>query len=326
MSEIEAPSRAALQGGEARPSPGVWAPGVQLMQPGGWPRMGGLLLLCAWLPALLLGAGHLHAPRSWVDPFAMAATWLLALYLTLCFLKAPRRGADTPDTAARSPTESGVETAPQPQEHGGPSVARGDAGAATHEEPDDLERGAAAPPTLAQASHVPADASSAVQLRHVEVRMATAEIARRTVVGCGLLDASTKDLECASADLGAIQDEMGHTLRVMAGLRARLLSLSGKVHAISRAALRADHKAPANLDAAGTLHDIVAMSDEEIEQCHRLTERIGEAERNVERRVEALQRSLDRLAHHAQRGMDESHQVMGLTRQVQAAVAESKES
>jgi hypothetical protein len=326
MSDIEAPSRAALQGGEARPGLGVCAPGVQLMQAGGRPRKAGLLLLCAWLPALLLGAGHLQAPRSWVELSAMAASWLLALYLTLCFIKAPPRGADTPDAAARSPAESGVEVALQPRDHGDPPVARADAGEVTPAEPDGVARGAGASPTRAQASHVLTDASSAVQLRHVEVRMATAEIARRTIVSCGLLDASTKDLECATADLGAIQDEMGHTLRVMAGLRARLLSLSGKVHAISRAALRADHKAPANLDAAGRLHDIVGMSDDELEQCHRLTERIGEAERNVERRVEALQRSLDRLAHHAQRGMDESHQVMGLTRQVQAAVAESKES
>ncbi len=263
--------------------------------------------------------------RRWVELIVIALAAVLALYAVRRAYKVLRSERSAAAADAQHMAEQAFELPTPADPHGGAAAAPVSApGAALPS--DGLAWAADVAESLSQVSLRLAQDAAQVPLRGTEIRMATDEIARRTIVTCGLLDASTKEVERAVADASAIQDEMGHTMKVMAGLRARLLSLSSKVHAISRAALRAEHRAAASDDAPHTLHEVIGISDNELEECHRLTERIADAERAIERRIEALQRAFESVLRHAERGMSESQQVMALTRQVGSSLGRGVES
>jgi hypothetical protein len=162
-----------------------------------------------------------------------------------------------------------------------------------------------------------ADAHLAMQLENLEVRSAIGEIARRTVALCGMLDADTKDAERAGADLEAIQDEERFVLQLMTALRARLLALAQRCHALGEAA----QATPQRGETRESIGALVDATGAEITQCHQLSERVGGAERMNERRIESMRRSTDSLVCRAERGMREAQQLMVLTRQIEASQA-----
>ncbi|MGL6109919.1 MAG: hypothetical protein ACRC2B_07450, partial [Rubrivivax sp.] len=136
---------------------------------------------------------------------------------------------------------------------------------------------------------------------------------------CGMLDSDTQDAERASADLDAIQDEERHSLQLMAALRARLLVLAQRCHALAEAAQAS--AAPQRGDMGASIDELTGAANAEISQCHQLSERVGGAERMNERRIESMRRSTDSLLCRAERGMREAQQLMVLTRQIEASQA-----
>jgi hypothetical protein len=161
----------------------------------------------------------------------------------------------------------------------------------------------------------PPGALATLQLQAVESKQAAAEVARRVLVAAGLFEAIGRQAEQSRADVAAVQDEMGHTLRSMAALRTRLMALGTAVHAAARAAR------PEQTEGEGAhLDALVARAEEELLQCQRGSERVSEAGRNVGQRLDALHRGVDGIARRVEHGLTESQLGMGLTKQVQAAL------
>ena len=75
-----------------------------------------------------------------------------------------------------------------------------------------------------------------------------------------------------------------------------------------------------NEEAARAVRGIIDSSITEIEECHRMTERTSEALHTTDRRIAAVHRSMGDIVRQNERGMSESQQVMGLTRQVEASI------
>lgn len=162
-----------------------------------------------------------------------------------------------------------------------------------------------------------AEASSDLRTCHAEIRMATDEIARRTVALAGMLDACSQAMETAVADLDALQDEERVAQKVLVTLRARLLALDHRNHALMRTALAGNGVA----EDPGALEKAVQAAETQVLHCHQLSERLGAAERGAVRHVDSLRRIAEVLTHHAQRGLRESQQLMVLTRKVGASLA-----
>jgi hypothetical protein len=150
--------------------------------------------------------------------------------------------------------------------------------------------------------------------------MVTDEIARRTVALAGMLDACSQAMESAAADLDALQDEERVVQKVLVTLRARLLALDHRNHALMRTALGG----PGAADDPGALVKAVQAAEAQVLHCHQLSERLGAAERGAARHVESLRRVAELLSHHAQRGLRESQQLMVLTRKVGASLARAQ--
>ena len=281
----------------------IWTPGLRLMQRLELGAGLGLLLLGTWLPLLLAlllwnqplqlpALTPLHALLDGQFGMRLGAHWaplglvlvavLVSLYLAVCL--------------RRSLSEQALQTQ-----------------AAAGERLEQL-RGSAR-----RHAEVLARAHAALRLDNVEVRAAIGEVARRTVALCGMLDADGQDAERASADLDAIRDEERHALQLMAALRARLLTLARHCEALREAAGEAIVSRLGEPDGpAVELGEAVGL---EIANCHQLSERVGGAERQNERRIESMRLGTDRLVCRAERGLREGQQLMVLTRQIQASQA-----
>ena len=172
---------------------------------------------------------------------------------------------------------------------------------------DDLAR-------LHRAAHELAGAHAQLQLHGLQVRIATGEIARRTIALCGMLDADTHDAEQAGADLEAIQDEEQHTQQLMSNLRAGLLAWARRCQTLGELARgESDADTPAD--------ELAEAAGAGASHCHQLSERVSAAERLNDRRIGSMRRAVDRLQSRAERGMREAQQLMVLTRQIDAAQA-----
>lgn len=162
---------------------------------------------------------------------------------------------------------------------------------------------------------------ASLRLSHAEIRLASDELARRTVALCGLLDTCVQAVDQAGADLEAMQDEERVAQKVLVTLRARLLALDHRNHALVRSALAG---AAAETERAALAHAVQA-AEAQVLHCHQLSERLGAAERAAVRHVESLRRTADQLARHAERGMRESQQMMVLTRRIAASLAAAEQ-
>jgi len=321
----------------------IWTPGLWLVRQLSLRRKAMVLLLCAWLPLLLLAA-LLDAPaprldidgldplRSFVDGrfgVGAAARWgplsllagagLMALYLTVCVVKAlfeslERLHRAAIDIASGHPPRGTQDGAAD--EFGAVLAALGAAaqGMARHRESAARQAG-----VVECSARELADAHQAMQLEAREMRATIGEIARRTVALCGMLDSDRQDAERAAADIDAIQDEERQTLQLMAALRARLLAMAQHLQALGEVARNG---AAARLEAAGApVAELIAAMAAEITHGHQLSERVGGAERLNERRIESMRLSTERLVCRVERGMREAQQLMVLTRQAEASLA-----
>jgi hypothetical protein len=175
-----------------------------------------------------------------------------------------------------------------------------------------------------QLRHELADVHRTLQLGNQQVGSAIGETARRTLALCGAFDSCTKHVDAAAVDLDAIQDEAAHTQQLMAGLRAFLLTLAGHCQVLDSAAHRIkDSAVPAEV--AQRIDELLDVLRDDIVHCHQLSERIGGAERSGERRIDSVRRCIDGLGYQADRGLREGHQVMVLTRQIEASLAEGSQ-
>lgn len=307
--EISAcPSMAAL---DARRDATLWSPGLRLMQHRG-PQLKGLLLLLlsglAVLLLIVLGLSWLGSEipaglgnDGWarLAPGVAGLALLAVLYLAVCAwlsLGEP--------TLASLPVA--VHAAPEPA----PALAH---------EPDD-EPSAPMRADRRPARHL-CDAHLALQLSSQQIQSALGEAARRTLTLCGAFDACSKHAEAAGADLDAVQDEARHTQQLMSSLREQLLKLGGHAQALAGAV---HYKPELSLreSAAPRADELLQALHAQIVHCHQLSERIGGAERSSQRRADAMRRCIEGLGFQAERGLREGHQVMVLTRQIEASLAE----
>jgi len=314
----------------------IWTPGLWLVRPLSLRRKAMVLLLCAWLPLLLAALLDAPAPRldidgldplrSFVDgrfgvgaaarwgPLGLlAAAGLMALYLTVCVVKALHESLErlhraAIDIASGHPPRGTQDGAAD--EFGAVRVALGAAaqGMARHRESAAQQAG-----VVECSARELADAHQAMQLEARDMRATVGEMARRIVALCGMLDSDRQDAERAAADIDAIQDEERQTLQLMAALRARLLAMAQHLHVLGEVARNGATGAPAA--------ELIAAMAAEITHGHQLSERVGGAERLNERRIESMRLSTERLVCRVERGMREAQQLMVLTRQAEASLA-----
>ena len=331
--EISAyPSMAAL---EARRESTLWSPGLRLMQHRG-PRVRGLLLvLLSWLAILLLSMLTLNwvgaqvpvvltnegllpirsiAESAWpyvhrASPAVVGVALLAVLYLAVC---AWMSLAD-PTPTSRPGTEGGAAR----QELPGPQEAADEVAA-------DMQADRDEPGALRHPMQDVYDAHLALQLSSQQVGAAIGETARRTISLCGAFDACSKKVDAAGADLDAVQDESAHTQQLMASLRENLLTLGGHCQALGSTAQHMAGSAESTA-AAPRIDELLDLLHAQIVHCHQLSERIGSAERSSLRRIESIRRCIDSVGHQADRGLREGHQVMVLTRQIEASLAEGSQ-
>ena len=300
------------------------------------PRVKGvLLLLLSWLAMLLLAVlalnwvgvevpvatsderlGPLRSMAESVWPFihrtspaVVLVALLVVLYLTMCAwlslgIPTPAMQPGTDGGAAslelqgrREPRDEDVELAQD---------RRSEAGTRRHATQDLL------------------DAHLALQSSSQQVGAAIGETARRTISLCGAFDSCAKHVDAAGAELDAVQDEAEHTQQVMASLRAQLLSLSSHCQALAGAAHRPSDLAASD-EAAQHIEELLDALRTHTVHCHQLSERIGGAERSSQRRIDSIRRCIEGVGHQADRGLREGHQVMVLTRQVEASLAEGSQ-
>ncbi|MGL6108708.1 MAG: hypothetical protein ACRC2B_01280 [Rubrivivax sp.] len=367
MLDTEVHNQALLPAAEPRRTLSLWTPGLRLMRRIDLRQKALVLLLCSWLPVLLLlwiallRPGPVPAPSvpatlrpalaiPWAsdagmmlrvdmarealrNPFELIAgeqqvIWvavtlglLVALYLTVCAWIAIGEGLSAVRRSALALSGGALEW--QPPGFGTDEL--GQALAALHglaKQVTQLQAkvrdGSAA---LTRASDALASSQPAQQREQSEIGAANSELGRRTIAVCGALDAGTKEVDRIGMDLDALQDEEGHTQQLMAAMRARLLALNGRCHALGEAAQSVAASTPGSEPVARALRELVAAADAEIVQCHQLSERFGAAGRSGDNRIESMRRCGDAMVRHAERGMLDARQLMVLTRQVESSLA-----
>jgi methyl-accepting chemotaxis protein len=290
-----------------------------------------------------------------VDAATVLAAMLGALYLMVCAYKVLGGGLSAVCWNVQELAKGNLGI--RPQGYGDDEVGRAlrslsDAAERVSGLFDAVNHGVSA---VSQASQELAAGNGGLVQRTGEVRTAIAEVAKRTIAFCGLLDDCGKEVDRAVADVNAMQDEARHSGAAMAGLRARMLALSGKSREIGHvvqvmegvalqtkllalnALVEAANAGPhgkgfavvaqevrslslRNEEAARAIRGIINTSITEIEECHRMTERTSDAVHTTDQRIEAVHRSMGDIVRKTERGMIESHQVMGLTRQVEASI------
>lgn len=296
----------------------LWDPGVRLFGRLTLPGKLALLVLAAMLPWLPLAV----EPYG-IGPLPRLAPMLLvlpALYLSASAWRARRASPDAPShlmpavvaSSGTTPAPSTV-AASVPTTAGGPSRPAG-----PPDPPPEAEAPVDAPPTRPGAGAAHAD----LRASHAEIRTLADELARRTVALAGMLDTCTQVVEQATADLDAIQDEERVAQKVLTSLRARLLALDHRNHALVHVALTGS----SGDDDRRVLTHAVQAAEAQVLHCHQLSERLGAAERGVGRHVEMLRRTADALGRHAERGMRESQQLVALTRKVGVVLANAEQT
>jgi methyl-accepting chemotaxis protein len=290
-----------------------------------------------------------------VDAASVLAAMLGALYLMVCAYKVLGGGLSAVCSNVQELAKGNLGI--RPKAYGDDEVGRAlrslsDAAERMSGLFDAVNHGVSA---VSQASQEVAAGNGGLVQRTGEVRVAIGEVARRTIGFCGLLDDCGKEVGRAVADVNAMQDEARHSGHAMAGLRARMLALSGKSREIGHvvqmmesvalqtkllalnALVEAAHAGPhgkgfavvaqevrslalRNEEAARAIRGIISSSITEIEECHRMTERTSEAVHTTDQRIEAVHRSMGDIVRQTERGMHESQQVMSLTRQVEASI------
>lgn len=335
MPERENPSHASTGAIDALYDVPFWGPGLRVVRQRGFRAKALLLLLLSWLAVILLsmlafnwmGAATPAWPlieslkpeplrgmadtgwplMRWASPGVLGLVLIAVLYLAACTWRSME---DQPGAVWPRPgsADRGLEPAHLPvHDDATPALASDrpdDAGGLLHSKPEAF------------------DILPALQLGNQQIGAAIGEAARRTITLCGAFDSCTKHVEDAGADLDAIQDEAAHTQQVMAVLRALLLKVGSHCQALGSAAHRLADPA-AHADAARHIDELKEVLDAGVARCHQLTERIGAAEHSSGRRIESIRRHVVGLGYQAERGLREGHQVMVLTRQIQASLAES---
>ena len=289
-----------------------------------------------------------------VDAAAMSAALLGALYLMVCAYKVLGGGLSAVCSNVQELAKGNLGI--RPQAYGDDEVGRAlrslsDAAERMAGLFDAVNRGVSA---VSQASYELAAGNAGQVQRTGEVRAAIGDVAQHTMALCGVLDDCGKEVAHAVADVHALQHEARHSGQAMAELRERMRALSGNSHEVghrvqsldsvalqsklaSNALVEAAHAdthgqdfavlaqqlrslALRNEAAAHAIRGTISGSLTEIEACHRLTERAGEAVHTTDQRIEAVQRSLGGVVRQTERGINESQRVMRLTRQVQASI------
>lgn len=312
-----------------------WGPGLRAVRQRGVRVKVLLLLLLSWLAVILLsmlafnwmeaatpawplieslkpeprrGAADTGWPlMHWASPGVLGVGLLAVFYLAVCIWRSME---DRPGAMRPSPglVAQGLEPGRLPRHDDASPAFEPD-------RPDDAGGSGRSKPEAF-------DILPALQLGNQQIGAAIGEAARRTITLCGAFDSCTKHVEDAGADLDAIQDEAAHTQQVMAVLRALLLKVGSHCQALGSAAHRLADPA-AHADAARHIDELKEVLDAGVARCHQLTERIGAAEHSSGRRIESIRRHVVGLGYQAERGLREGHQVMVLTRQIQASLAES---
>ena len=297
-----------------------WTPGVWLMRRAGPGGRAAWLTLAALLPLLALAADHLgFAPLPAPAVFVMA---LPLLYLWGSARRARAEAADAPggtvlaQASGESPAlaaEMGTERV-EPALDAKPIETPASSEPAGNDPQPPGEMPPAPPPADDEAQPMPAPGE--LTRRLAEVRMAGDELARRTVALAGMLDACTQAVELAAADIESMQDEECVAQKVLVTLRARLMALDHRNHALVSAALAGVPSA----DDRFALSKAVQAAEGQVLHCHQLSERLGATERGVGRHLESLRRMADTLGRHAERGVREAQQMMVLTRKITASI------
>jgi len=164
--------------------------------------------------------------------------------------------------------------------------------------------------------------ASELRAEHAHIHAAVDEIARRVISSSGLLDCCAKAAQAALVDLEALQDEAQHAQKMLATLRARLLTLDQRSSALTLAALQAQPGEEPRA-ALGKLAQAVQM---QTLHCHQLAERLTVQERSHGPRMQLMRQGIAAIELHAERGLRESQQAMMLTRKIHDTLARADKS
>ncbi len=301
----------------------VWLPGIWLLhRAGSWGRAL-LLLTMAMLPVLAWlepAVGPASLPRVAALPLLLAAS-----YFWICAHLVARPRQQVRQAAPTAASGGIASDAPAAETVGGdasnalsiapPSVAIGEA---VDELPVHEPGETVAPPPPAIVAPQPDEQapggepglSPGLHVDHARIQMAVDEIARRVMGSSGLLDSCATTSQAALADLEALQDEERHAQKVLVALRARLMALNQRNHALVQAALAT----PASQEDRTAMPKFAQAAQAQVLHSHQLAERLSATERSHGMRMTALQRNLEVVAAHAERGLIEAQQLMHLTR------------
>ncbi len=209
---------------------------------------------------------------------------------------------------------------------------------------------------VSQASREVAVGNGGLSDRTVEIREAITRVAAKALTFSSMMDDCGSELSNTVGHVRAMQVDAARSRKAMGGLRERMRALTGKSREISHVvqlmetvafqtkllALNASVEA-ARAGAAGKgfavvaqevrslavrseesarrIHDILSSSISEIEECNLMTERASDAVRNTDEKIESVNRSMSDIVHQTQNGMNESQEVVRITKQVEESIS-----
>jgi methyl-accepting chemotaxis protein len=208
---------------------------------------------------------------------------------------------------------------------------------------------------VSQASREVATGNSGLSQRTTDIRQAIADVANKALSFSTLMDACGSELSHTVDHVRAMQLDAARSRKSMGGLRDRMRALTGKSREISHvvqmmenvafqtkllalnASVEAARAGPAGRgfavvaqevrslavrseESARRIHDILSTSISEIEECNLMTERASDAVRSTDEKIDLVNQSMGDIVRQTQLGMDESQEVVSITRQVEASI------
>jgi methyl-accepting chemotaxis protein len=208
---------------------------------------------------------------------------------------------------------------------------------------------------VSQASREVAAGNSGLSTRTSTIQQAISDVALKARGFSSLMDGCGNELSRTVDHVRAMQLDAARSRKSMTGLRERMRALTGKSREISHVvqlmegvafqtkllALNASVEAARagsagkgfavvaqevrslavrSEESARRIHDILSSSIAEIEECNLMTERASEAVRHTDEKIDMVHQSMGDIVRQTQLGMDESQEVVSITRQVEESV------